>query len=457
MQVGDDSDVRKIAIIGGGPAGVAAAKYLRAEGKFETIDIFEQRLNVGGVWNYTLEAHDARKKLPWTDPYQPQDDRSWPDDDGHRVSVFASPMYDLLETNIPRSLMRYSDLAFPDDLQLFPSRQAVLQYLERHAEDVQPMLRLGMQVLDVSRSPRPQHAHQWLLKIKQLSTNMETESRYDAVIVASGHYNVPFIPTITGITKVLIVGNSASGLDIGTQIARVCRKPLLVSQRSKSYLSMGADASKEEVPEIEEFIVSEKALRFANGRIERDVDAILFCTGYLYSFPFLNSLRPKLVSNGARTQHVYKQIFYSHCPTLAFIGLPQKVIPFPLSECQSAVVARVWANRLRLPSEREMEAWEKRMMHDRGSEKGFHVLQFPLDADYINELYDWSLTAQPPGTGKTPPRWGEKERWARERFPAIKRAFADKGPERSCVRSMEDLGFDYEKWKAERASSGSPL
>lgn len=244
------------------------------------------------------------------------------------------------------------------------------------------------------------------------------------------------------------MGNSASGVDIGNQIGEVCKRPLLQSQRQESYLDNGPSAHKKVVAEIVEFMEADRAVRFANGRIEKEVDAVVFCTGYFYSYPFLaKDLR--LVSDGQRTQHVYQQIFQTTYPTLAFLALPQKIIPFPIAECQAAVIARVWSKRLQLPNKSEMNQWEDIVIKERGTGTNFHNLVFPLDADYIKELHDWSLQAKPKGKGKTPPYWGEKERWMRERFPAIKKAFADRGSERHQVRSVEELGFDYEVWRAQ--------
>lgn len=58
-------NIKKIAIIGAGPAGLAAAKYLLAEG-FQSLDIFEQRTEVGGVWNYNPKT-PGEKKNPMYD------------------------------------------------------------------------------------------------------------------------------------------------------------------------------------------------------------------------------------------------------------------------------------------------------------------------------------------------------------------------------------------------------
>lgn len=243
----------------------------------------------------------------------------------------------------------------------------------------------------------------------------------------------------------MIVGNSASGIDIGSQISRVCQPPLLVSQRRPGYY-LGVQSECKEIPEIAEFLLDQRSLRFTNDVIVRDVDAVVFCTGYLYSYPFLSSLQPALISDGLRTQHLYKHIFYMYGPTLAFVAVPQKIIPFPLSESQAAVIARVWAGRLKLPGLEEMSDWEKKTLTERGS-KEFHTLNFPLDANYINELHHWSQQnpSQSSSMGKLPPYWREKEYWIRERIPAIKRVFLEKGEKRHEIQSMEQLGFDYKQ------------
>ncbi|KAK0948802.1 monooxygenase, partial [Friedmanniomyces endolithicus] len=159
-------------------------------------------------------------------------------------------------------------------------------------------------------------------------------------------------------------------------------------------------------------------------------------------------------------------IFYQPHPTLAFPVLNQKVIPFPLAEAQGAVIARVFSGRLGLPYEDEMKTWEQDWTKKNGDARMFHVLKFPADADYIDELHDWAVSADGEGEvvtpsdepsrgvvvrrGKTPPYWGEKEYWMRERFPAIKKAFQDMGEERHRKRTLQDVGFDYEEWKGRK-------
>ena len=463
-----------------------------AEETFQTIDIYEERASVGGIWNYSPLSPLDGTDVPQTDPHQPIEEpiwrNSWEKHFGSnsetRVATFSSPMYDGLETNIPHLLMRHSDKPFPHGTQLFPRLETVSKYLQEYADDVKHLIRFQTQVIDVIQRGRNQ-TDAWLVKRKDLVSNEITESSYDAVAVASGHYSVPCLPEIKGIKewnetyqgiishskffrrpdfykdkKVVVVGNSASGLDIGCRIATVCRHPLLCSQRSKSQFTTGGASNTEAVPEIAEFLpvsLFNKAVRFADGRIEAEIDAILFCTGYFYSFPFLSSIQPLLIEDGTRVHHLYEHIFYIQDPSLAFLGIPKKVSPFPLCECQAAVIARVWSNRLELPSPGQMYEWEKRVVGKHGNSSRFHEMAFPIDLEYQSALHDWGLSSLRPEHGKVPYRWSKKQEWIRERFPEIKKAFAERGEGRHKVRTIEELGFNYEKWLREQQREMSLL
>jgi cation diffusion facilitator CzcD-associated flavoprotein CzcO len=267
-------------------------------------------------------------------------------------------------------------------------------------------------------------------------------------------------------------------VDIAAQIATACKHPLLQSQKSQPVQPSSTDADKIEKPEITEYITKDRTLRSADGTVESNVDAVVYCTGYFYSYPFLSSLTTPVITSGEYVENLYQHIFYRPQPTLAFATLNQKIIPFPVAEAQSAVIARVWSGRLNLPVETEMEHWERETLEETGGGRNFHVLKFPKDADYINMLHDWAMSADQPGShpeihrrrmsstasvtpkpdpgimssgiGKESPYWGEKEYWTRERFPAIKKAFQSHGEERHSKRSLEDVGFDYEQWKREK-------
>jgi len=449
--------VKRVAIIGAGPSGLAAAKFLRAEEHFDTIDIFEQQSEVGGIWHYTPSSGE-KVPIPSTDPNVPLEKPIWPD--GSKAPIFSNPMYEHLNTNIPKQLMGFSDQAFPAESLLFPARQDVQQYLVKYSQDVRDIISFSTQVDDV----RPLKESRWEVITKSTITGVSKTNEYDAVIVSNGHYSVPLIPSVTGIEafdaaypnlithskiyrspesftdkKVIVVGSGASGLDIGTQISFVSKKPLLCSVRSPLPQKFGQ--AKEEVPPIAEYLVEEKGVRFEDGRIEKDIDAIVYCTGYFYSYPFLKALDPT-VTNGRRAVGVYEHVFDIAHPTLAFLALTQKVIPFPIAEIQSAAIAGVWSNRLELPTQEKMQTWEKKRVEEAGEGTNFHVFGYPKDAEYINGFHDWVKLS---GFKKEPTYWGPEQLWCREIYADVRKKWVETG---SIAKSMEELGFkfDQDEW-----------
>ncbi|TVY47814.1 Thiol-specific monooxygenase [Lachnellula occidentalis] len=448
--------VKRIAIIGAGPSGLAAAKFLRAEEYFDTIDIFEQQSEVGGVWHYTPSSGE-KVSIPSTNPNVPLEKPIWPD--GSKAPIFSNPMYEHLNTNIPKQLMCFSDQAFPAESLLFPARQDVQEYLVKYSQDVRDIISFSTQVDDVQLL---KEGH-WEVTTKSTITGASRKNEYDAVAVSNGHYSVPFIPSVTGIEafdaaypnlithskiyrspekftgkKVIVVGSGASGLDIGTQISLVSNNPLLCSVRTP-LPQLGQE--KEEVPPIAEYLVEEKGVRFEDGRVEKDIDAIVYCTGYIYSYPFLKALDPA-VTNGRRAVGLYEHIFNIAHPTLAFLGLPQKVIPFPVAEVQAAAVAKFWSDRLELPTKEKMQIWEKKRVEDTGEGTNFHVFGYPQDAEYINGLHDWVKLS---GFKKVPVYWGPEQLWCRRLYAEVREKWVETG---GIARSMEELGFkfDQDEW-----------
>jgi hypothetical protein len=203
-------------------------------------------------------------------------------------------------------------------------------------------------------------------------------------------------------------------------------------------------------PEIAEFIVQDRTVRFANDDIETDVDHVLFCTGYHYSFPFLQGLTPGVFTDGPNEPNLYQHLVYIPDPTLAFPGIPQRVVPFPLAEAQAAFLARLWARRLPWPpSARALEEWERYVADASQSNTSLHSLKFPKDFNYINKLHAMSLEAEKrpgldcEGSGKPPVYWDEEKAWIRERFPKIKEAARNLGEERSKITDLKQLNFEF--------------
>lgn len=488
---------RTIAIVGGGPSGVTAAKYLRAEKAFDKIAIFEQRSRSGGIWNYTGHQRDEDLfTIPQTDPRGKNQDPEWmkladTSDCESFVGSYAwqsslsflSPMYESLETNIPRGLMGFQDLDWPQNSQLFPTHETVLNYIDEYGKDVQDLVQYETQVMNAEPNSNFSNSS-WKVQIRCLRTGKEHEENFDAIIVANGHFITPFVPDVPGIRewnkkhpglishskyyrrpeefsskKIIVVGNSASGADISNQLAPHSQQPLLWSSKTTSLFTAthgGPDASRRAVPPIARFIPETRGVEFEDGTPESDIDAIVFATGYFYSLPFLENVEPKLITDGSHVNHTYQHLFYAPKPTLSFLALPQRVIPFPIAEAQASVLARVYAGRLTLPPNAEMAKWEQDVVAEMGDGKQFHLLPFPKDGNYINEMSHWAMSPEvkqgleKDGKGKAPPIWGQWQMWCREHFPAIRKAFTALGEKRKECRSLEEVGFSFEEWKKEK-------
>ena len=386
------------------------------------MDIFEQQSKLGGVWNYDPRKL-GRTVVPQTSPHQPLESpiQSKTDAESGCLPSFITPMYDGLETNIPDTLMRHSDDPSLLAHQLFPRRETVLQYLRHYGRTVAPSIRFNTQVVDAKWNVNDSLCR-WEVSHRDTSSKETNVSLYDALIVASGHYAVPSLPDVAGIAewnaaypgviyhskfyrnpsmykdkKTLIIGYAASGVDITFHISSQAKLPVLVSRKSVSYLSHPATYIKD-VPEVVEFIAPShgtRAVRFSDGRIESELDAVLFCTGYFYSFPFLSSLKPPIITTGMQVEELYKHIFWMNDPTLAFIGLPSRVIPFRTFEGQASVIAKVWADRISLPGQKDMRLWYDES-HETSPGGKSHVMDHPKDFQYHNELVLWASRTDRP-------------------------------------------------------------
>lgn len=451
-------DVKKVAIIGAGPCGLAAAKYLRAQNAFDSIVVFEQQHEVGGVWHYSaLPSQDC--PVPQEDPFYPADP---PIQLGpNEPPVFPSALYDNLCANIPGTLMGFSDHPFSNEALLYPHRKTIQEVLVSYAEDVRHLIKFCHEVTKVTQQTENGH-DKWLLEAQSTTGGDVHKDLYDAVVMANGHYSVPNLPSIKGIQefqashptvishsknyripepfvgkKVIVVGNGPSGVDIAAQVNTVSQKPTLLSVRSPTTPAMLEHTKCEEVPEIVEFLPSERGVRLEDGRVVTGIDAIIFCTGFMFSYPFLPDLQHKLITHGKGVHGLYQHFIHIEHPTLVFPTLNMKAIPWPVAEVQAAVFSALWSNNLSLPPLEEMRAWSQRLEEKQGT--ALHVFAKLEDGYYINEMHDWSQQAET--KTKKPPYWDEELCWQRSIFAEAKLKFEQQG---RMAKKLEDLGFVYE-------------
>ncbi|EFA05901.1 senecionine N-oxygenase [Tribolium castaneum] len=330
----------KIAIIGAGAAGLCAGRHCLRENI--AFDIFEQTGNLGGTWNYT--------------------DLVGCDENG--VPIHSS-MYKGLRTNLPKELMAFEDFPYPKQNRSYLLQDEVLDYVRSYSDKfhINPHIKYFKRVIRIERQN-----FLWSVHYEDVKNKQKDMEHYDAVIICNGHYSDPFIPDVPGIEsfsgrvkhshdyrtpepyankKVLILGSGPSGLDISQQISNVATKVFL-SHRSKDPLPVPDILHQKCL--IKEF-VENKAI-FEDGTSE-EIDDVVFCTGYNYNFPFLSTnCGVKITDNYVHP--LYKQIISIENPTLAFLGIPFKVCPFPLFDIQVRFFLATLTGHFKLPKKEDM-------------------------------------------------------------------------------------------------------
>jgi cation diffusion facilitator CzcD-associated flavoprotein CzcO len=146
--------MERVGIIGAGPAGIVAARYLITEG-FDPV-LFERSSVLGGQWSGSAGTNGV-----------------WP----------------TLHTNTSRVLTAFSDLPH-DGGPVFPSNHDIRRYLERYARAFGVFERIRFET-PVERLERDGDG--WLI------TTAAGEERCDRVIVASGRFHRPHIPHVPGL------------------------------------------------------------------------------------------------------------------------------------------------------------------------------------------------------------------------------------------------------------------
>ena len=145
---------RSVAVIGAGPGGLVAARWLLSQGFEPTI--FEQSQTLGGQWS---------------------------GQDG------VSGVWPTMHTNTNRILTSFSDLEHECDV-VYPSNRDILAYLHRYAETfgLTSRIRCGTRVDLLSRENGS-----WLVEHSGVTETFER------VVVASGRFQSPFVPIVPGL------------------------------------------------------------------------------------------------------------------------------------------------------------------------------------------------------------------------------------------------------------------
>ena len=394
---------RKVAIVGAGPAGLAAARWLKAQG-FEPL-LLEAAEGLGGQWRHDNPLSGV-----------------WPD----------------MRTNTSRLVTRFSDLDYPAGTAVFPHNREVLAHLEAYAAKfgLDAGLHTRSRVERLERAPSG-----WRLAWRE-----EGEAReqvFPRVVVASGRFNIPYAPEVPGLEsftgeivhtfdyagpeafrgrRVVVAGGAISALEVacdmamaGADVTVACRRQRYVVPKisggvpiDSRFSRYGANAG-ETLP-ADELARRLKAWILRNGgdpachgapapaddpreagvalsqyflgllaegriaarpwmrRVEGDriefadgaalpFDAIVWGTGFELRIPFLSDeIRQVLDMDG---QHIdlVDFTFHPELEGLAFLGMIPQTGPYlPVLELQARYLAYAWSGACPAPSDEHMAA-----------------------------------------------------------------------------------------------------
>jgi hypothetical protein len=278
---------------------------------------------------------------------------------------------------------------------------------------------------------------------------------FDAVVVASGHFWVPYIPAIDGLEqfekvrpgsiihskhfrgrkqfvgkvsyappicthaikrvsnvlsaqRIVVVGASVSGADIAFDLANIAQAPvhaITIGHTINGYF--GGEAFKH--PKIKNHPsiakVEGRTVHLIDGNSIADVDYIIFSTGYSWSLPFL----PDVPVRNNRVPDLYQHVLWQKDPTLLFVGAVAAGLTFKVFEWQAVLAARILAGRAVLPSVEEMRKWEVERIKARGDDVKFTLI-FPDFEDYFETLRQLAGEGEE-GKGRKLPRF--RREWVR--------------------------------------------
>ncbi|WP_040485367.1 NAD(P)-binding domain-containing protein [Lutibaculum baratangense] len=348
---------KRVAVIGAGPSGLAQLRAFQsaaAKGAdIPEVVCFERQDDWGGLWNYT-----------W---------RTGLDEYGEPVH---GSMYRYLWSNGPKECLEFADYTFEEHfgkaIASYPPRAVLWDYIKGRVEKagVRDWIRFRTPVRDVSYS---EETGRFTVRSHDLVKDHMQDEEFDYVVVASGHFSTPNVPSFPGFSHfngrilhahdfrdalefkdkdILIVGRSYSAEDIGSQCWKYGARSVTTTYRSRP-MGFHWPENFEERPLLQK--VQNKTAFFADGST-KEIDAIILCTGYKHHFPFLPDDLRLVTANRLWPLGLYKGVVWERNPKLFYLGMQDQFYTFNMFDAQAWFARDVMLGRIELPSREEMEA-----------------------------------------------------------------------------------------------------
>ncbi|VUC24554.1 unnamed protein product [Clonostachys rosea] len=464
----------RVAVIGAGVSGVCTGVRLFQQGA--SVVVFERSQVSSGVWHFdpridsnsvaypSKEASLGEYETSLPGQFLPRGTKNgYSKDEEARLQDHAlnttdrealevsfappGPCYSGLKNNIPTRLL-YSNL------KLWPSgtKDNVPHWeIEKYIQDIGAESDLDKVTLyntRVETARKSDDGKKWLLRTITLLPRegtpqiVERAWEFDAVVVCSGHYNLPRIPDFPGLPQlkqafedrvihskeyrnpddfrdknILVIGGATSASDICRELDGVAKTVYQSTRGGKfDHPETIIPHAVKRVGEVGSFVLDKESagenlidplasipgqVLLRNGETIRDLHHIIIATGYLTSFPFLsqfhgdsvpieNATPDLLVTSEANMVHnLHKDIFYIEDPSLSFVGIPYYVATFSVFDFQAEAVARVLTGKSKLASRQVLRDEYNKKIASRGRGRNFHSLADEgAELAYVRDLAD---------------------------------------------------------------------
>jgi len=340
----------KVAIIGAGPCGLAQLRaFESAEKKGEKIPeivCFERQEEWGGLWNYT-----------W---------RTGTDEYGDPV---PNSMYRYLWSNGPKECLEFADYPFDEHFKQpipsFPPREVLYDYILGRAKkaNVKKYIKFNTTVKQTTFN-----GSQFEITTLNKKDNTVSTNNFDYLVVASGHFSVPYIPEYDGMKSfpgrilhghdfrdaeefrnkdVVVLGSSYSAEDIALQCYKFGAKSVTIGYRHNPMGFKWPDGMKE-VHYLDR-LEGNKAT-FKDGH-EQNADAIILCSGYLHHFPYLDDTLTLKTGNRLYPPKLYKGVVWQDNHKMMYLGMQDQFHTFNMFDCQAWFARDVIMDKIKMPSD----------------------------------------------------------------------------------------------------------
>ena len=335
----------RVAVVGAGSAGLAVLRHIPRESGVQVV-CFEKSSHSGGQWKYSY-------------PKQGSNSNSSPEN--------TSSLYQNLVTNLPTLVMQYPDFPWISDSSYIHHSQ-VLKYLDDYCESfgLSKFIRFNCAVQNISRTTDCSGKTLWHISFNDENGVTET-GVFDYVFACVGHFSYPRFMPVKGLDsftgkvlhskeyddpkefkgqKVLLIGRGNSSIDICVELMEYCDTVVVSSNCPGTTF----DKYNRNVKEVDLVTAFADGYFYCKDVLVPEVfDTVMFCTGYTYDLPFLDYKSCDLEVNDGIISPLYKFTIHAKHPSMFFIGLNQRICPFPLYYYQAAYSWSTIAGGTKLP------------------------------------------------------------------------------------------------------------